>query len=98
MFSVAFQGYWNRDVENANTFQNGWHHTGGVGRFDEDGYLWYVERKAQKGLIKLEGENVYPYEAEKVIFENEKIAEVSVICIPNEQWCEAIKAICVLKH
>ncbi|MBW2054056.1 MAG: AMP-binding protein, partial [Deltaproteobacteria bacterium] len=44
---VVFLGYWGRDEDNAFTFRNGWHHTGDVGRFDEQGYLWYVKRKAQ---------------------------------------------------
>ena len=48
----VFIGYWGLEEETAQTFRNGWHHTGDMGRFDEDGYLWYVQRKAQKELIK----------------------------------------------
>ncbi|MCP4666904.1 MAG: AMP-binding protein [Deltaproteobacteria bacterium] len=94
---VVFLGYWGLEEDNAYTFRNGWHHTGDVGRFDEDGYLWYVKRKAEKELIKPGGENVYPAEVEKVIREHEKVAEVSVIGVPDEKWGEAIKAVCVLK-
>jgi acyl-CoA synthetase (AMP-forming)/AMP-acid ligase II len=94
---AVFSGYWGRDEDNAYTFRNGWHHTGDIGRFDEDGYLWYVKRKAQKELIKTGGENVYPAEVEKVILEHENVAEASVIGVPDEQWGEGIKAVCVRK-
>jgi long-chain acyl-CoA synthetase len=94
---AVFLGYWGRDEDNAYTFRNGWHHTGDIGRFDEDGYLWYVKRKAEKELIKPGGENVYPAEVEKTILEHEKVAEVSVIGVQDEKWGEAIKAVCVLK-
>jgi long-chain acyl-CoA synthetase len=66
-----------------------------MGRFDEDGYLFYAGRMPEKELIKPGGENVYPSEVEKVILEHPNIAEVSVIGVPDEQWGEAIKAVCV---
>jgi len=94
---AVFLGYWGRDEDNAYTFRNGWHHTGDIGRFDEEGYLWYVKRKAEKELIKPGGENVYPAEVEKTILEHEKVTEVSVIGVQDEKWGEAIKAVCVLK-
>jgi long-chain acyl-CoA synthetase len=95
---AVFLGYWGQDDETAHTFRSGWHHTGDMGRFDNDGYLWYVKRKAQKELIKPGGENVYPAEVERVIIEHKKVVEVSVIGVPDDQWGEAVKAICVLKH
>lgn len=94
---MVFLGYWGRDEDNAYTFRNGWHHTGDIGRFDENGYLWYVKRKAEKELIKPGGENVYPAEVEKVILQNPNVAEVSVIGVRDPEWGEAIKAVCVLK-
>jgi len=94
---AVFLGYWGREEDTAYTFRNGWHHTGDVGRFDEDGFLFYVKRKAEKELIKPGGENVYPAEVEKVILEHEKVAEVSVIGVSDKKWGEAIKAVCVLK-
>jgi len=94
---VVFKGYWDLPEDTAHTFRDGWHHTGDIGRFDEDGYLWYVKRKAEKELIKPGGENVYPVEVEKTILEHPAVAEVSVIGVPDDQWGEAIKAICVLK-
>jgi len=94
---MVFLGYWGRDKDNEYTFRNGWHHTGDIGRFDEEGYLWYVKRKAEKELIKPGGENVDPAEVEKVILQNPAIAEVSVIGVRDPEWGEAIKAVCVLK-
>ena len=94
---VVFKGYWGLEEDTAYTFRNGWHHTGDVGRFDKDGYLWYVKRKADKELIKPGGENVYPAEVEKVILEHAAVSEVSVIGVQDKQWGEAIKAVCVLK-
>jgi len=94
---MVFLGYWGRDEDNAYTFRNGWHHTGDIGRFDENGYLWYVKRKAEKELIKPGGENVYPAEVEKVILQNPDVLEVSVIGVRDPEWGEAIKAVCVLK-
>jgi acyl-CoA synthetase (AMP-forming)/AMP-acid ligase II len=93
----VFLGYWGREEDTAYTFRKGWHHTGDIGRFDEDGYLWYVKRKAEKELIKPGGENVYPAEVEKAILEQGDVAEVAVIGVPDVQWREAVKAICVLK-
>jgi acyl-CoA synthetase (AMP-forming)/AMP-acid ligase II len=94
---VVFNGYWNLPEDNEYTFRDGWHHTGDMGRFDEDGFLFYAGRKAEKELIKPGGENVYPAEIEKVVIEHPLVDEVSVIGVPNKKWGEAIKAICVLK-
>ena len=94
----VFLGYWGREEDNAITFRKGWHHTGDIGRFDSEGYLWYVKRKAQKELIKPGGENVYPAEVEKAILDHGDVAEVSVIGVQDVQWGEAIKAVCVLKE
>ena len=95
---MVFKGYWNLEKDNEYTFREGWHHTGDMGSFDSDGYLWYKGRKAEKDLIKPGGENVYPAEVEKVILQHPLVVEVSVIGVPDKQWGESIKAICVLKN
>ncbi len=95
---MVFQGYWGMDDENAYTFRNNWHHTGDIGRFDKEGYLWYVKRKTQKELIKPGGENVYPAEVEKIILSHKGVSEVCVIGVTDSEWGEAIKAICVIKE
>lgn len=94
---LVFLGYWNLEEDNRYMFRGDWHHTGDIGRLDENGYLWYVKRKAEKELIKPGGENVYPAEVEKIILENSEVTEVSVIGVKDLEWGEAIKAVCVLK-
>lgn len=92
----VFQGYFRRDEDNAQTFRNGWHHTGDMGRLDADGYLWYTGRSPAKELIKPGGENVYPAEVERVLREHPAIVEAVVIGVPDAQWGEAVKAVCAL--
>lgn len=93
----VFKGYWNCEADTAFTFRNGWHHTGDSGLFDADGYLWYKGRTPAKELIKPGGENVYPAEVENAICAHAAIAEAAVIGVPDAQWGEAIKAVCVCK-
>jgi acyl-CoA synthetase (AMP-forming)/AMP-acid ligase II len=93
---MVFKGYWNLAADNARTFRNGWHHTGDLGRFDENGFLFYSGRKPEKELIKPGGENVYPAEVEAVIREHPAVAETVVIGVPDPKWKEGIKAVCVL--
>ncbi|MFH2219624.1 MAG: AMP-binding protein [Pseudomonadota bacterium] len=94
---MIFKGYWNLPEDNAHTFRDGWHHTGDLGRFDEDGFLWYAGRKAEKELIKPGGENVYPAEVEKVILRHPAVAKTVVFGVPDPRWKEGIKAVCLLK-
>lgn len=93
---MVFKGYWNLPEDNAYTFREGWHHTGDLGRFDEDGFLWYAGRKPEKELIKPGGENVYPAEVEKVILQHPLVEETVVFGVPDPKWKEGIKAVCRL--
>ena len=90
-----FLEYWEMPEATAYAQRNSWYHTGDIGRFDEDGYLWYVKRKAEKELIKTGGENVYPGEVENVLLKHPEINECCVIGVPDKTWDEAVKAICV---
>jgi acyl-CoA synthetase (AMP-forming)/AMP-acid ligase II len=94
---LVFEGYWGEEELTKHTFREGWHHTGDIGRLDEEGFLWFVGRKAEKELIKPGGENVYPAEVEKVVLEHPAVLEVSVIGVPDPKFGEGIKAVCVLK-
>jgi acyl-CoA synthetase (AMP-forming)/AMP-acid ligase II len=94
---MVFKGYWNLAEDNAFTFRGGWQHTGDLGRFDGDGFLWYEGRKAEKELIKPGGENVYPAEVEKAILEHPAVEETVVFGVPDPKWKEGIKAVCRLK-
>ncbi|MGI9535596.1 MAG: AMP-binding protein [Desulfocapsaceae bacterium] len=94
---MVFQGYWELEEDNRYTFRDGWHHTGDLGRFDSDGFLFYAGRKAEKELIKPGGENVYPLEVEKVILQHPAVEETVVIGVPDPKWKEGIKAVCLLR-
>lgn len=95
---LVFKGYWNLPEDTAYAFRGGWHHTGDLGRFDEDGFLWYEGRKAEKELIKPGGENVYPAEVESAILEHPAIDKTVVFGVPDPIWKEGIKAVCILKE
>lgn len=95
---MVFKGYWGLPEDNARTFREGWHHTGDLGRFDPDGFLFYAGRKAEKELIKPGGENVYPAEVEKVILQHPAVAQTVVIGVPDPKWKEGIKAVCKLRE
>lgn len=92
---MVFAGYWGCDEDNAFTFRGGWHHTGDMGCFDADGYLWYKGRSPAKELIKPGGENVYPAEVERALCEHAEVTEAVVFGVPDAQWGEAVKAVCV---
>ena len=93
---LVFSGYWRDPDATKFASRHGWHHTGDVGKFDEEGYLYYVGRKPEKELIKSGGENIYPAEVENVIREMPAVAEVCVIGIADEKWGEAVKAVIAL--
>jgi acyl-CoA synthetase (AMP-forming)/AMP-acid ligase II len=93
----VFDGYWNCEADTAATFRNDWHHTGDNGAFDADGYLWYKGRSPAKELIKPGGENVYPAEVEAALAAHPAVLEAVVFGVPDPEWGEAIKSICVLK-
>lgn len=95
---MVFKGYWNLTDDNARTFRNGWHHTGDLGRFDEEGFLWYAGRKAEKELIKPGGENVYPAEVENAVLQHPAVEKCVVIGVPDPKWKEGVKAVCQLKE
>jgi acyl-CoA synthetase (AMP-forming)/AMP-acid ligase II len=90
---VVFQGYHAQPDVTAYTLRHGWHHTGDVGRFDAEGFLYYVRRKPEKELIKPGGENVYPAEVETVIMQMPGVSGVCVYGVPDPRWGEAIQAV-----
>ncbi|WP_321494609.1 AMP-binding protein [uncultured Desulfobacter sp.] len=93
---LVFKGYWNADDLNAFTFRNGWHHTGDMGQMDEKGYLYFRGRKPEKELIKPGGENVFPAEVENALASHVAIEQACVFGVPDEEFGEAIKAVCTL--
>jgi fatty-acyl-CoA synthase len=88
-------GYWNLPEVTAETFRDGWLHTGDVAREDEDGFWFIVDRV--KDMIVTGGFNVFPREVEDVVAEHPAIAQVGVIGTPDEKWGEAVTAVVVLR-
>ncbi len=92
---MVFVGYWNQPQATEQALRDGWYRTGDLGRFDEDGYLFVVDRL--KDMIISGGENVYPAELEKVISSHPAVAEVAVIGRPDPKWGE-IPVACVVRR
>ena len=92
----VMEGYLRAEEATAEAFAGGWFHSGDVGHFDDDGLLWFEDRK--KDVIKTGGENVASLEVEKALYEAEpRIAEVVAVGLPHAQWAEAITAIVLPK-
>ena len=91
----VMKGYWNQKKETELVLEDGWFLTGDIGKMDEDGYFYIVDRK--KDMINVGGFKVYPREVEDVLFEHPDIKEAGVIGIPDEFSGEVVKAFVVLK-
>ncbi|MBA4417112.1 MAG: o-succinylbenzoate--CoA ligase [Syntrophus sp. (in: bacteria)] len=88
-------GYWQMPEATAEKLKGGWLHTGDLGKFDKEGFIYIVERK--NDMIISGGVNIYPREVEEVLYRHPAVSEVSVIGIPDEHWGEVVKAAVVLK-
>lgn len=86
------RGYWNNPEATAAAIdQDGWFHTGDVGYFDREGFMYVVDRI--KDMIISGGENVYPAEVENVLYGHMAVTEVAVVGLPDDRWGEAVAAI-----
>ena len=90
---AVMSGYWERAEESAQTLRGGWLHTGDIGRFDERGYLYLLDRL--KDLIITGGSNVYAREVEEVLIKHPEVAAVTVIGVPDRDWGERVVAVVV---
>ncbi|HCJ32885.1 MAG TPA: long-chain fatty acid--CoA ligase, partial [Ktedonobacter sp.] len=89
------KGYWHRKEETEAIFTNGWMHTGDLGKMDEDGFFYVVERA--KDMILASGFNVYPREVEEVLFQHPAVQEAAVAGTPDEYRGETVAAFVILK-
>jgi len=89
----VFTGYLNRPEETAAVVRDGWLLTGDVGRIDEEGYLYVLDRR--NDLIVSGGENVYPAEVEAALLAHPAIAEAGVFGMPDERWGQVPAALVV---
>ncbi len=87
--------YYNKPEETKEAFAGGWFHSGDVGYFDEEGYLFVVDRV--KDIIKSGGVVVAGREVEEALFKHPSVSEVAVVGLPDPKWIEAVTAIVVLK-
>jgi long-chain acyl-CoA synthetase len=91
----VMKGYYNRPEATAEAIRDGWFHSGDIGRMDEKGNVFIVDRL--KDMIIRGGFNVYPRELEEVLMTHEAVAQVAVIGVPHETHGEEVKAVIVLK-
>ena len=92
---VVAKGYWNNPQATAETWRNGWLHTGDVGSFDAEGFLTLRDRS--KDLIISGGSNIYPREVEEVLLHHPAVAEVSVVGRVHAEWGEEVVAFVVMQ-
>jgi len=92
---LVMTGYKDLPDETAEALAGDWLHTGDVGRFDDDGYLYIVDRT--KDMVISGGFNVFPREVEDVISTHPAVSMVMVIGVPDDKWGEAVKAVVVLQ-
>jgi len=91
----VMKGYYKDPEGTAEALKGGWLHTGDIGRMDEEGFVYIVDRK--KDMIISGGENIYPREIEELLYHHPKIREAAVVGIPDPLWGESVKAFVVLK-
>lgn len=92
----VMQGYYKNPDATAKALEGGWYHTGDLGTLDEDGILKIVDRA--KDMLIRGGENVYPAEVERVLFEIPAVLDCAVVGVPEERLGERTKAFIVLKQ
>ena len=92
---LLMQGYMDKPEQTREAFEGGWLHTGDIGRFDEDGFLYIVGRK--KDVIITGGFNVFPREVEDVLSAHADVQQAVVFGLPDEHWGEAVNAVITLR-
>ena len=91
----TMKGYFRDEKMTNESFKFGWFHSGDLARMDEEGYIWFEDRK--KDMIKTGGENVSSIEVEKCIYNYPDVQEVAVVGLPDPRWIERVVALVVPK-
>lgn len=89
-------GYWNAPGATAEVLHGGWLHTGDLGHYSDDGFLFITDRL--KDMIVSGGENVYAREVEDVLYEHTGVLEAAVFGVPSKDWGEAVHAVVVSRE
>jgi carnitine-CoA ligase len=92
---TMFEGYWGRPEATVEASRNWWYHTGDVGRIDEDGYLFFVDRKAD--YLRRRGENISSFEVERVLMGHGALADVAVHAVPSPLTEDDLKVTATVK-
>jgi acyl-CoA synthetase (AMP-forming)/AMP-acid ligase II len=92
---TVFAGYYNAPDKTAAVFRDDWCTLGDVGRMDDEGYVYILDRR--KDLIKSGGVNIFPMEIEEVLKAEPAVDDVAVIGVPDDRWGEAVHAVVVLR-
>ena len=93
--NIMFNGYWRRADATLNAFQNMWFHTGDIGKFDENGFFYFLDRK--KDYLRRRGENISSYEMESAFKLHPEILEVAVHAVNLQTNEDEVKVTAVLK-
>jgi carnitine-CoA ligase len=93
---VMFEGYWGRPEATVGASRNWWYHTGDIGRVDEDGFLFFVDRKAD--YLRRRGENISSFEVERILMSHGSLADVAVHAVPSELTEDDLKVTATLKE
>jgi len=93
--NLMFAGYWNRPDATVEATRNLWFHTGDLGRVDDDGYLFFVDRK--KDALRRRGENISSFEMEKTLYGHRALRDVAVHAVPSELGEDDVKITVVLQ-
>jgi len=93
--NLMFAGYWNRPDATVEATRNLWFHTGDLGRVDDDGYLFFVDRK--KDALRRRGENISSFEMEKTLYGHSALRDVAVHAVPSELGEDDVKITVVLQ-
>lgn len=88
-------GYWNDSAATMETLRDGWMHTGDMGFFDSECFLFVVDRK--KDMIISGGENIYSREVEEALLSHPAVLQAAVIGVPDARWGESVKACVMLR-
>ncbi|HEY8339520.1 MAG TPA: long-chain-fatty-acid--CoA ligase [Egibacteraceae bacterium] len=89
-------GYWRKPDLTAETLRDGWLWTGDLATWDEDGFVYIVDRR--KDMIITGGENVYPAQVEAALHRHPAVLEAAVFGVPDDEWGESVKAVVVLRE
>jgi crotonobetaine/carnitine-CoA ligase len=93
---VMFEGYWGRPDATVETSRNWWYHTGDIGRIDDEGFLYFVDRKAD--YLRRRGENISSFEVESILMTHGALADVVVHAVPSELTEDDLKITAIVKE